>query len=297
MLAVAAEYGTLPKGRWVAEEKHDGWRIITAVAADGTVRMWTRTGKSFPVLKQFVAPLQHLRPESGLVILDGEAKIPGGVSTDMADLAKRHRAVYIVFDLLQRGEEDTTSEPWYMRRAKLEVAMAPVVEDRAWVQLASAVTVQTWEQVEALADIVWQNTNGEGLILKNADAKYEVGKRRKSFLKIKEVQPAVLKIIGFAPSEGEIMHYGDYGTAVLQDDDGVIVPVKVLDDDARKRLAVTARVLPDERRWENVRLLSGKKVTMHTSHPWVGRRLHIEFQCRTADGSYRHPRWDRLEGE
>lgn len=285
MLATATT--VLPVGKWVAEEKFDGHRLIVARKAEG-VKAWSRNGKERALTTRLMHALETL-PQG---VYDGELIVPHGYSSSVTDLSNSHLLQYVVFDLLKYTGVDMTTGRWSARRAALE-GIFDSHEDNAVVRLADFYHVNTWKDVEELVDTIWER-GGEGLILKDTEAPYRAGKRTKTFLKVKEQGFEVLTIIGFAPSEGEVMNYGDFGTAVLRNDQGTVVPVKVLDDEVRARLAKDDY---GPRIWQEVRLLSGKKLRYHSNHSWVGKLLHIEYQCRTPDGSYRHPRWDRLDGE
>lgn len=287
MLATATT--SLPPGTWIAEEKFDGHRLIVFVQADGPCIAWSRTGNHRDLPLRLNNVLDTLPPG----IYDGELIVPQGYSSSVSDHDNRGLLQYVVFDILQLLGVDTTPKPWRERRALLE-EMFESQEDQSVVSLSETHEMGSWDDVERLVGQVWER-GGEGLILKDINAIYRVGKRTKLFLKVKQCQAATPTIIGFAPSEGEVMNYGNYGTAVLLDDSGVVFPVKVLDDETRARLKKDEREEPGG--WKTERLLSGVKVTFHTTHPWVGRRLHIEYQFRTPDGSYRHPRWNYLEGE
>lgn len=294
MLATATE--TLPPGTWIAEEKFDGHRCIVYVGQDRSVHGWSRNGKICLSGKDLPAHLLRAFDSFPVGIYDGELIVPHGYSSSVSDLSNRGKLQYVMFDVLELDRTPCVGHTWTERRQILnELHIRGFFDEH--IMLASVVRVESWPDVQRLVDQIWAR-GGEGVILKDVKAPYRVGKRTKTFLKVKECHSTAvdghpLEIIGFAPSEGEVNNYGDFGTAVLRDDDGIVVPVKVLDDEVRARLnkADTAH-----RVWQDVRLPGGKKVTMFTSHPWVGKLLHIEFQARTEE-SYRHPRWDRLVGE
>ena len=117
-----------------------------------------------------------------------------------------------------------------------------------------------------LAEKVW-SAQGEGLILKEVSAPYIVGKRSKTWLKIKELRSAVLQITGY--NEGTM---GKHSIIVLEDEEGNETTVK----------------------WKNFKELAKIEADPQA---YIGRKVRIDFQCRTPDGSYRHPRWDRWENE
>jgi ATP-dependent DNA ligase len=109
------------------------------------------------------------------------------------------------------------------------------------------------------------------------DAVYRPGKRDKSWIKIKKLRSAVLTVTGFQPSKGQIINRGPFATVVLKDEQGNVTTVKTRNDAEIAKLEAQA--------------VAG------AAHPAIGRKLRIEFQERTVDGSYRHPRWDRWENE
>jgi len=65
---------------------------------------------------------------------------------------------------------------------------------------------------------------------------------------------------------------GPQATTLLRDEDGNVTTVK----------------------WKNMELLSRMNADPQS---FIGRKVRIEYQERTPDGNYRHPRWDRFEDE
>jgi hypothetical protein len=86
--------------------------------------------------------------------------------------------------------------------------------------------------------------------------------------------------MGFTQSRGKIIDRGPYAAVLLRDAAGNETTVKTLNDVELDRF---------EQEWPST---AGVE-----HHPAVGRKLRIEYQERTPDGSYRHPRWDRWEDE
>lgn len=294
MLATATD--KLPAGRWVAEEKYDGHRLVVKVTRDGdetTCIAWSRLGNRRTLPRHLVEQLAEL----GVGTYDGELVVSGGISSDVADLSNSRDLRYVVFDYLNDETDlDMTCHAQGERRYRLERRF-DATRSLDYVTLAPSRPVFTWKDVEEHADFVWSN-GGEGLILKDTGAIYRCGKRTKFFLKIKEVKSACLKIVGFAPSEGEIVNRGDHAITVLVGEDGKHTVVKTLNDALLAKLnAAALKAATEVHCWKVVRLPGGTKIAVQTHHPWVGKKLWIEYQLRTADGSYRHPRWDHLDGE
>lgn len=292
MLADKVKEQKLPRGNWVAEIKYDGHRtgvLVRTVDEMKHVHAWSRLGNEQLLSPKMIEALQRL-PDG---YYDGEiVPTEGGGSSAVKDLSNFNKRMIVLFDVLEAHGQDVTSKPWLSRRAFLQGLRDLFVP--GVLELSSAVPVASWNEVEAIRDRVWE-LGGEGLILKETSAKYECGKRRKCFLKIKQCIPAELRVIGFAPSEGEVLQRGDYGRVVLEDEQGNRTLVKILDDEQHAKIVRAGEGATLT--WDAFRLPSSIKVEFFRGHPYDGRILHIEYQERTPDGSYRHPRWDRWDGE
>lgn len=285
-----------PKGDWVAEEKLDGHRLIVEVADSGqSVTAWSRLGNKRALRNEILGSVSAL-PDG---IYDGELIVPGQGSSAVKELVNESKTVLVLFDLLKQNGEDWTKRPWHDRRLQLELSFREFLsqmptESVKALRLTQATACTSHEVVELLAERIWEG-GGEGLVLKDTTAPYGCGKRSKAFLKYKETNSAVLTAMGFVHSEGEIQDRGPYASVVLRDSEGNLTIVKTLDDNELDELNIEGQGW--EPSFEEVRLLSGKKVRMNTNHPKVGVLLRIDYQQRTPDGSYRHPRWDRWEEE
>lgn len=258
-------------GCWAVEEKWDGHRLVVAVGATGQgdlfgaikVRAWSRHGKD-RILPPHVRIALEALPEG---LYDGELIVPGSRSYGVTVLEDASKLVFVVFDVIKLLGRDLTSTgvgaTYDERRALLQTI--GLLGDGP-VRLAWSENIDSLERIEALRDVVWSR-EGEGLILKRRASKYTVGKRPKDWLKVKDLKTAVLTVVGF--NDGT---RGPNSVPVLRDEDGNETTVKAKND------AVLAYV---QANWKAC----------------IGRKLRIEFQERTPDGSYRHPRWDRWEDE
>ncbi|CAB4190703.1 ATP-dependent DNA ligase [uncultured Caudovirales phage] len=281
MLASPLPVGFAPApGVWAAEEKFDGHRLIVEIAegkfdlfTDGKrVRAWSRDGLSRALPTHVVASLSELP----VGIYDGELLAPGKRSYGVTELANSAALVYTVFDVLELLGESTVHHSYDQRRVYLEeIFSRQWIANQTALVLASSSEIESIEQLQALQNAVWVR-DGEGLILKRRTAPYQPGKRSKDFLKIKQLRTAVLTVIGFRPSTGKIVNRGPHAMLLLRDSEGNVTTVKTRNDVEIARLDAQAGV---------------------GVHPAIGRQLRIEFQERTPDGNYRHPRWDRWENE
>lgn len=260
---------------WSVEEKFDGHRMCISVAATGkdlfggsAITAWSRYGKERVLPRHIIEALQVL--PSG--IYDGELLVPGKRSYGTAELVNAPNLVLMVFDVTELLGRDTTAEAYDRRRAYLEEIFKQRVVPIA-VRLAESLPVKDFNEIAQYAKDVWRR-DGEGAIVKRRASAYRVGKRDKSWMKIKTLRSAVLTLVGFAPGK-----MGPHATQVLRDDEGYETTVKWKD---LATLAYFDQHEDGECRHEKT---------------CVGRKVRIEYQERTPDGSYRHPRWDRWEDE
>lgn len=264
-------------GEWAAEEKYDGMRIMTGVGGDRKtlfvekgVTSWSRDGLLHPL----PGHLQEAMGQLPAGFYDGELLVPGLRSYGSARLENKEKLVLYLFDVLRVGDTDTTPAPYWKRREYLDYLMREKnTHDK--LRLADSFAVNSWDAIYELRDEVW-GRDGEGLILKRLNAPYVIGKRSRDFIKIKKLQSAVLTVIGFEPSRGLINNRGRYAITCLLDDDGNKTTVTTKNDAWCRKFEEVAGEGP---------------------HPYLGKRLMVEYQERTPDGSYRHVRWDRWEDE
>jgi ATP-dependent DNA ligase len=290
----------LKTGEWLAEEKIDGHRLVVEVTSNGPVA-WSRNGLTRALPPHLVNALSEL-PQG---IYDGELHVPGQRSYGVTEITNGPDLCYTIFDILRFGPADLTGFAPYSQRRE-------ILDSLVWKRTSSPIR-QGWsipiydetQLAEILAD-VWKH-DGEGLILKNKNSIYVPGKRPKNtWIKLKQVQQKQMTIVGFVPSRGEKVFRGNYAMTVLRDQEGKHTVVKTLNDAECRLLEKLA--LPGDLHWDEVRLPENKKVKFHNGtnvlkftlgndnyypHVAVGRKIWIEYQERTPEGSYRHPRWDR----
>lgn len=261
-------------GQWVAEEKFDGHRLIVAITDRATlfgtpeVLAWSRYG-----IERALPPhIRDVLERFPVGIYDGELIVPGQRSYGVTVVQDFDRLQLVLFDVLQSLQTDVTTLTYGQRRTLLCGTVSAVLNDPDGSSRARAVRVEQemplrgYEDIKRLALETWQR-GGEGLIVKRTDSTYRVGKRSREWFKVKQLQSSEVTIVRFIAGK-----LGPYATALVRDDAGFETTVKTRNDALR---AAAAR--QPER--------------------FIGARLVIEYQERTPDGSYRHPRWDRLANE
>lgn len=278
MLASPIPEGWKPTpGQWAVEQKYDGHRLMVQITRliKGTpvVQAWSRNGLSRELPNHLMETLALL-PEG---VYDGELMVPGKRSYGVTELSNSPDLVYTVFDVINLCGRETAKEPYDTRRMYLTTIFShQALQGETAVVLAPSWPVETMAQIRTMCQTVWDH-DGEGLIIKRRQSPYVLGKRSKDFLKMKDLRSAVLTVIGFVPGKGTIVDRGPYATVVLQDLAGIKTTVKTLNDVELARFEASGK---------------GQRI-----HPAIGRKLRIEYQEKTSDGNYRHPRWDRWENE
>lgn len=246
---------------WVAEEKFDGHRLIVEVSETG-VRAWSRDAIARVLPKSLVAELRRLPP----AVYDGEL-VSGDQSKsyDVQAKVNAEKLMFVVFDILSIGPHDATGATYDERRALIVEVFANVT-GLVKVIPSTVFTFTDIQDLMQLATVVW-NRGGEGLILKHRLSKYEVGKRMKTWLKVKALENATLTITGYRSGK-----LGPCATVIITGEDGISTTVKAKNDKIRAEL---------------------------TANPmaFIGKSLRIEYNGRTPERSYRHPRWDHLVEE
>lgn len=277
----------MPKGGiknpadWVAEEKYDGHRLIVRVTHDGEIKnpsgysAISRDGNPRTLPARIVEALFRL--PSG--VYDGELTVPGSRSYGVTEKLNESKLVLILFDVIEwQGHNITQSVcgcslhfgmtsfnyDYAERRSLLAQCMEGVSNE--WLKPAEVWGFSDSASLTLLTNSVWDR-GGEGLILKRKSSPYAPGKRSKDWVKIKACASAVLTVYGYEAGKN-----GPYAKLRLRDDDGNETTVKTLNNAELERYRLNPIF-------------------------YIGRRARIEFQERTPDGSYRHPRFDRWEDE
>lgn len=250
---------------WVIEEKYDGHRVVVAVQ-DGVVRAWSRPKAGEPALVRTLP--QHVADEFKTFpwcTIDGELFVPGGVSTDVTKGNLESKLKFAVFDVLRLMGQDTTNETLDNRRAYLNEIFNTVGDGVVFLSPQSAPSAAF---VQAIFD-----RKGEGAILKRRAARYQPGARSTDWIKVKGLESELMTVVGFKKGEE-----GPYATVLLMNPkDRSTTKVKKKNNAELAKFEAAAK--------------NG------TIDSFIGRKLYIEYQFRTRDGGYRHPRWDRWENE
>jgi bifunctional non-homologous end joining protein LigD len=222
MLASPAK-GEPPTGDdWIFEPKYDGIRIIALARPEG-VALITRNGhdkaRGFPEIASRLRELA--RKVDGNLVLDGEIVAldangdPGRFQNlqgrmhvideaTVVQLAAEVPTAYVVFDILVDEDDLLIEEPWDARRKRLAavVRKAPASVKRV-LRLSDYAEGSASEMLDEAHERRW-----EGVMAKRRDARYEPGRRTRSWLKLKLENQQEFVIGGWTEPRNTREHFG-----------------------------------------------------------------------------------------
>ncbi|HVJ27017.1 MAG TPA: non-homologous end-joining DNA ligase, partial [Vicinamibacterales bacterium] len=207
----------------VFEPKYDGIRALVHVAprkGGAEVRLWSRLGNDKTT--QFPSIVQALEKWGaklkGPVLLDGEIvaldadgapagfqRLQGRIhltsAKDVARIDESQPVALIAFDLLRDDKDDVRGEPLTARRARLEKLLGKRTPD------GLRISDQVAKDGRALHERA-QREGWEGLIVKEAAAPYQSGRRSPAWRKLKMVQEQEFVIGGWTEPRQTRQYFG-----------------------------------------------------------------------------------------
>lgn len=287
---------------WIYEPKYDGIRIIALARPEG-VALISRNGHdkatSFPEIAS--ALRGFAQKTGGNLVLDGEVVAldasgePGRFQNlqgrmhvldepTVMQLAADVPTAYVVFDMLVDEDELLTDEPWETRRKHLERAFkkAPASTKRL-VRLSEYAEASPVEMLDEAHERKW-----EGVMGKRRDARYEPGRRVRSWVKLKLENQQEFVIGGWTEPRNSREHFGTLLVGYYDDQGKLIYAGHSGGGFSGKMLAeIGARLRKIERQ------MSPFSTTPHTNEKahWVEPKYvaEIRFNEWTAGGNLRQP--------
>lgn len=213
----------VPKGfEWVYETKYDGFRAILTIK-ENSIDLISRNGKdlnqTFPEIIAFIEHVKTLVSTFLPLTLDGEVsclksqhfasfeqiQIRGRLknTAKIAQASLELPCHFLAFDLLMIKGEPLVNQPLKDRKQQLQTlfshAKLPTSVDHHNADLIQYVPYETdysklWEMIK-LGD-------GEGVIAKHLQSKWEAGSRTKQWLKIKNYKQTIFFITGYDKVNG-----------------------------------------------------------------------------------------------
>lgn len=231
-------------GDWLAEWKWDGIRA-QIIRRDDQTFIWSRgeelITERFPEITEAATSLPNGTVLDGEILAWKDAEV-----MPFQDLQKRITrktiskkllaeapVIFMGFDLLEMNGQDQRAEPLRERRRQLLQLLTPGALDQfpsCRAQLNTVLKVSQLAGAESWVDLAQLRTNSrllkvEGLMLKRADSKYGVGRRKGDWWKWK-IEPYSVDAVLIAAQKGHGKRaslYTDYTFGVWRDNQLVSV--------------------------------------------------------------------------
>jgi bifunctional non-homologous end joining protein LigD len=255
MLATLTDAPPLDDPRLVYEPKYDGIRALVAVTpgrGGPRVTIWSRNGNDKSA--QFPSIVHALQAAAarleGPIVLDGELvaldeqgrpagfqRLQGRIhlsgAHDVERVEQDQPVALIAFDLLQEGHDDLCRLPLTARRARLEQLFARTFGPKRGARAATSRgagqaegTIRLSEQVAGSGRALYERAlaeGWEGLIVKDAAAPYQAGRRSPAWRKFKVVQEQEFVVGGWTEPRQTRAYFGALLLGVYEGDDLVYV--------------------------------------------------------------------------
>ena len=198
----------------VAQRKFDGVRCLAIPQADGSVRLMSRTGKTWTHLHHLQSQIEALNLDSNMV-LDGEVYSDTLTFEDATGLVRRQtlkpgdeeKMKQIDYRLYDAILLDTPNATFLDRYSKLAALFPPAssTEGRRMghLVLTENFPLRNREDLLALHRQFTTDEDFEGVMVRNLHGTYDINKRSKHLQKFKEFQDAEYKIVGYNEASGD----------------------------------------------------------------------------------------------
>ncbi len=284
----------LPVGEeWLYQLKWDGYRVIAKIE-DGKANLYSK--KMLSLNTVFPEIIEALSTMNGNYILDGEAilldKSTGKPSFQqlqkrgrmrdpklIQSASEREPVSYIVFDLLQYGDEDVRKLPFEERNQRLK----ELAQD--WKH--PLYTTDTFHDGEVLWDWV-VDQQLEGVVAKKSFSPYREGKDHHDWLKCKTSVQLEVDIVGILIKNGVI------SSLAMSKEGHYFGRISSGLNHSSKQQFMMLQATANQQDYFDVLPEGLRRTTIH----WLNNSLkaHVTGLEITASGQLRHPKLISIEG-
>jgi bifunctional non-homologous end joining protein LigD len=271
---------------WLFEVKWDGYRAMAEIR-DGNVALYSRN--LLPLNEKFAPILESLRKFRIEAVLDGEIVVVDARGHPDFQLLQSYpksaggHLLYYVFDLLYFRGHDLTSLPLVKRKELLKKILPPDPKIRF--------SDHVWQDGVLYFKVV-KEQGLEGIIAKDAQSTYQIGKRSRQWLKVKTQLTQEGVIAGFTEPRGGRKYFGALVLGVFEGDELVFIGHSGGGFRAKEQKEIY------ERMESLIQKKSPFRVSPKTNTPvtWLKPELVCEssFSGWTAEAFMRHPVFLRL---
>ncbi len=272
---------------WIFEKKYDGYRIV-AIKEAQKIQLLSRNGKDMN--KQFPSLVKELKTWEHEFIFDGELVIEDSHEKSHFQLLQSGEPtqnnlslIFYVFDLLSLDGVDLRSYSLIERKDVLNLLINKH-SDAALVRRVELLK-GTRETIQAHAE----NQGWEGVIAKEKDSTYHLGRRSGSWLKVKFKQSQEAIICGYTKGEGSRKGFGalllgiyEFGQLTYIGNCGTGFSDSFLKDLSKKLKQISTDINP---------FSDDEQIPKRSQVTWVEPKMVCEvyFSEWTKDLKLRHP--------
>lgn len=266
---------------WIFEIKWDGYRAIAEVE-EGKVELYSRNLLSFN--DDYPSVVESLKALGHNAVLDGEVVALDEKGYPNFQLLQNRKGnanlniQYYVYDLIYIDGHDLTSLPLIERKEILQ----SFLPDLPNIKYSDHV-VENGEDFFKEA----QKSNLEGIIAKDANSPYRIGKRSNEWLKIKTTRRQEAVIAGFTAPRGSRKLFGALVLGIYENGEFKYVGHSGGGFNSKSLQEIYERLEPLIQKISPFR----EKVPTNMPVTWVKPALvcEIQFSEWTSEGSMRHP--------
>ncbi|MDB6154556.1 MAG: ATP-dependent ligase [Chthoniobacteraceae bacterium] len=192
-------------GEWIYEIKLDGYRAL-ALKVGRDVHLMSRNAKDFarrfPDIVEAIAglPVNSAILDGEIVAMDAKGRPSFQLLQASQTSGEEPPMAFYLFDLLSCDGIDLTGKPLHQRRSQLELIVKDAPEP---IRFSASLKGQPERLLEEV-----RKHGLEGLIGKQLESVYEIGRRSKSWIKLKCVHEQEFVIGGYTPPDGARKHFG-----------------------------------------------------------------------------------------
>jgi bifunctional non-homologous end joining protein LigD len=271
---------------WIFEVKWDGYRALAEIQ-DGQVSLYTRNHLSLN--KKFAPVVEALQKLGVDAVLDGEIVVvddEGKADFQMLQnyqKSGRGYLIYYVFDLLFVDGHDLTSLPLLHRKELLK----KIIPADKFIRFSDHVPREG-----VLFFQVVQDKGLEGIVAKQAQGPYRMGKRSRQWLKIKTQLTQEGVIAGFTEPKGGRKYFGSLVLGAYDGDELIYLGHSGGGFDTASLRNITERLQP----LVQTECPFATNPTPGTPVTWVKPELvcEVTFAGWTEEGIMRQPVFSRL---
>jgi bifunctional non-homologous end joining protein LigD len=288
MLATLSDDPAFDDPKWIFEIKWDGYRAIGEI--DGSKsKLYSRNGltyqKAYPKIYDALCKLKTNAVVDGEVVVYDYNGKPSFHNIQNYNSRQNLPIQFQVFDCLSLNGKDLTKKTLLERKQILQEF------------LPESDVIKYCDHFEGQGKVLFEHAAKiglEGIIAKKATSTYQIGKRSKEWLKIKNVLTQDFVIVGWTDPQNSRKYFGalilarkDKGKLIFAGTVGTGFSEKLLKELFEKLKAKARTTSP---------MSVPFKITqdMHFVEPFY--IAEVQYQEMTADGHVRHPSFIGLKG-